>query len=152
MIGNVKMSQLDMPPPPPLRDRGSLEELRTLLWKTHQKTVDEYDPILMVYTIHQVAMADFEQMLDRHDRVFSDAAEQAAQLFAEEVNQSIEGFKNEALTDAIRERMSTVRDAEELADNAQNHLRQTVRLLWTLTVLNYLGVIITLGVLAVLTT
>ncbi|MCW9033495.1 MAG: hypothetical protein OQK35_03205 [Alphaproteobacteria bacterium] len=144
------MSQLDSLPPPPHHAGESLEELRSLLWKTHKVTVDEYDPVLMVYTIHQVAIKEFQQMLDHHDRVFSEAATEAAQIYADNVGQSLEGFKSDALTDAIRERLSTVRDTAEITDNAQGRLRQTVWLLWWLTALNYLGVALTLGILTVL--
>ncbi len=141
------MSELDTPPPPPLLGEGSLEELLTLLWKTHKVTVDEFDPILMVHTIHKVAITDFQRMLDHYSRVYSDMTNEAAQAFSDNVKQSIEDLKTKALTDAVRERLATVKETTELTDIAQTKFRKSVKLLWWLTALNYLGVTITLGIL-----
>jgi len=141
------MSELDAPPPPPLLGEGSLEELLTLLWKTHKVTVDEFDPILMVHTIHKVAIVDFQRMLDRYSRVYSDMTNEAAQAFSDDVKQSIEELKSTALTDAVRERLATIKDTAELTNNLQNRLRKSARQILVLTILNYLGVAITLGVL-----
>ncbi len=145
------MSELNAPPPPPVLGDGSMEELRTLLWKTHGITVDQHDPILMTYTIHKVALSDFERLLDRYGRRLSEDTNEAATTFADDVRQSIENLKSQALTDAVRQRLTTIKETTDLTDIAYGKLKQTVRLLWALTAANYLAVAITLGVLAVLT-
>ena len=59
--------------------------------------------------------------------------------------------ENEALTDAVRERLSAMQEAARLADTAQDRFRKMVKLISILTALNLVAVVFTLGVLTVLT-
>lgn len=141
---------LDEAAPPPLT-MDSIEELRNHLWKVHQVTVDEGDPILMIYTIHKVVLDEHRRLIDQHNRTLSAIIQSQAENFTSDVTAAIEDFKNEALTDAVRERLNAMQEAARLADTAQDRFRKTVRLISILTVLNFVAVAFTVGVLTVLT-
>lgn len=44
----------------------SLEKARSLLCEKHNMAVDDRDPILLLVTLHQGFIADYERMLKRH--------------------------------------------------------------------------------------
>ena len=140
----------EAPPPPLLSGEESLEELRSILWRAHGVSVDRHDPVLMVHTIHRVALHDIERMLDGQARRFSDAGEALAGKLATDVTAAIEDLKSEALTDALRERLATVHQTAELTTACINRIRKTCRQLVWLTLANYLAVAFSLGVLSLL--
>ncbi|PKR56323.1 hypothetical protein [Thalassospira lohafexi] len=143
-------SVLDEAPPPPLT-MDSIEELRTHLWKVHQVNVEDGDPVLMIYTIHKVVLDEHRRLIDQHNRTLSGIIQAQAETFTTDVTSAIEDFKNEALTDAVRERLSAMQEAARLADTAQDRFRKMVKLISILTALNLVAVVFTLGVLTVLT-
>lgn len=143
------MTALDAPPPPPLT-MDSLEDLRAHLWKVHQVTVDPADPILMLHTIHRVALDEYRRLLDQHNRALSDQVRASAKSFTDDVRAEIEAFKAEALGAAVRERLAAMQEAARLADTAQDRFRRNIKLLTTLTVINFACVVFVLGVLTVL--
>ncbi len=143
-------SVLDEAPPPPLT-MDSIEELRTHLWKVHQVTVEDGDPVLMIYTIHKVVLDEHRRLIDQHNRTLSGIIQAQADAFTTDVTAAIEDFKNEALTDAVRERLSAMQEAARLADTAQDRFRKMIKLISILTALNLVAVVFTLGVLTVLT-
>ncbi|WP_142850717.1 hypothetical protein [Telmatospirillum sp. J64-1] len=144
------MSALDSPPPPPLT-MDSLEDLRAYLARTHRTIVAEDDPILMLYTIHRVALDEFMRLLDRQEQALSDQVRATGENLKKEVETLIEGFKSEALGAAVRERIAAMQEAARMADTAQDRFRKNLRLLSILTALNFAAVVFTLGVLTVLT-
>ncbi|WP_417247593.1 MULTISPECIES: hypothetical protein [Pseudomonadota] len=143
-------SILDEAAPPPLT-MDSIEELRIHLWKVHQVTVEDSDPVLMIYTIHKVVLDEHRRLIDQHNRTLSGIIQAQADSFTADVTAAIEDFKNEALTDAVRERLSAMQEAARLADTAQDRFRKMVKLISILTALNLVAVVFTLGVLTVLT-
>ena len=133
----------EVPPPPLLSGEESLEELRSVLWRAHGVSVDRHDPVLMVHTIHRVALHDIERMLDGQARRFSDAGEALAGKLATDVTAAIEDLKSEALTDALRERLAIGEDLRKATSSAHAALRRSLRLMTILTAMNYLAVLIT---------
>lgn len=140
----------EAPPPPVMSGEESLEELRTLLWRTHGVSVDPHDPVLMVHTIHRVALTDLQRMLDEQARRFSETGEAVANEFAEDIKSTIEDLKSKALNDALRERISTINETAQLTSEMTNKLRLSVRRIGWLTLLNYIAVVISLGILSLL--
>mgnify|MGYP007079446057 FL=1 len=141
------MSVLDTPPPPPLT-MDSLEELRTYLWKVHQVTVDQNDPILMLHTIHKVALGEYERLLDSHKRQLSDHARKTSSDLVDEVRLIIGDLQNETLNDAVRERLATVKEAEKLSEQTLSRFRQNLKVQSLFTLLNVIAALCTLGVLS----
>ena len=139
------------PPPPPASAMDGLEELRAYLHKVHDVSIGPDDPILMLHTIHKLALDEHRRLLDAGNARLSDAVGAAAAGFVAETTAALEAFKAEALSDAVRERLAAMREAAELADAAQAHFRRTVKALSLITVLNWLAAAFSLGVLAVLT-
>ncbi|MEQ8664832.1 MAG: hypothetical protein RIC16_03825 [Rhodospirillales bacterium] len=140
----------EAPPPPVMSGEESLEELRAILWRTHGISVDAHDPVLMVNTIHRVALKDFERMLDGQARRFSDAGGAVADKLATDISGTIEELKTKALNDALRERLMTINETAQLTTETVKKFRKTFRQLVWLTLANYLAVTVTLGILALL--
>lgn len=143
------MSVLDAPPPPPPR-LDSLDDLRAYLWRQHQVTVDASDPILMLHTIHRVALDEYRRMLDQHNRAVSEACAAAGQALMADMRAAIEEFRAEALSDAVRSRLATLAEAERLAQETAGRARRHLRATAILVTLNYLAIACTVGVLAVI--
>ncbi|WP_413208474.1 hypothetical protein [Rhodospirillum sp. A1_3_36] len=133
-----KAQQDDRPPPPEIT---TVEALREHLWRTHGTTVGTDDPLLMVHTLHQVFLGDWERAMNTQRRLLSQAVAASAQSFAEDARRSIEGFKDEVLTDALRQKSVTMNEAAKLADQAQARFRRLLRTLTLLTTLN-IGVVL----------
>ncbi|GAK46864.1 conserved protein [Tepidicaulis marinus] len=143
------MSVLDTPPPPPLT-MDSLEELRAYLWKVHQVTVDQNDPILMLHTIHKVALDEYARLLDGHKRQLSENVEKITKDLCDEVRLIIGDLEADALNDAVRERLATIHEAERLSGKTLAHLKQTLKAQRLLTLINFAALGCALGVLSVL--
>ncbi|AUG51514.1 hypothetical protein [Thalassospira marina] len=139
----------DAPPPPVTMD--SIEELRTYLWQQHQVTVDHDDPVLLVHTILRLSLDEQRRINDQYNRALSQTVRDASQDFTKDVLTAIDAFKAEALGDVVRERIKTMNETAEMAEDA---IRQFARLLRTqkiLTTLNILAVVFVVGVLSALT-
>jgi hypothetical protein len=139
----------DAPPPPVTMD--SIEELRTYLWQQHQITVDQDDPVLLVHTILRLSLDEQRRINDQYNRALSQTVRDASQDFTKDVLAAIEAFKAEALGDVVRERIKTMNETAEMAEDA---IRQFSRLLRTqkiLTTLNIIAVVFVVGVLSALT-
>ena len=139
----------DTPPPPVTMD--SVEELRTYLWQQHQITVDADDPVLLVHTILRLSLDEQRRINDQYNRALSQTVRDASQDFTKDVLAAIEAFKAEALGDVVRERIKTMNETAEMAEDA---IRQFSRLLRTqkiLTTLNIIAVVFVVGVLSALT-
>ena len=123
------------PPPPPIMD--GLDDLRAYLLRVHGDTVGTDDPILMLHTIHRVALEDYRRMLDAHEARLSDAVGDVAAAFAADT-----------LSDAVAERVEAMREAAGLATAARDRFRGLNRVLFCLTLLNWLAAALVLGLLA----
>jgi hypothetical protein len=123
----------DQPPPPEIT---TVEALREHLWRAHGVTVGTDDPVLMVHTLHQVLLGDWERAMNTQRRLLSQAVAASAQSFAEDARRSIEAFKEEVLADALRQKSVAMNEAAKLADQAQAQFRTLLRTLSILTILN----------------
>ena len=141
------MGALNDPAPPPL-SMDSLEDLQDYLQKVHRVTIDDGDPILMVYTLHKVALGDLQRLLDQHGRALSDRVDRITHDLEEDIRRALADLKDEALRDAVRERLATLGEAGRLVETTLKRQRGTLRTQIVLTVLNYLALACALGVLA----
>ena len=79
--------------PPSIEDG---EQLRAWLHAEHGVAVGEDDPVMLVHSIHRAALADYERMLERHNRVFTETIGSALEAMPEPV-----GFPAEGLTEGL---------------------------------------------------
>ncbi len=139
----------DAPPPPVTMD--SIEELRTYLWQQHQITVDQDDPILLVHTILRLSLDEQRRLNDQYNRALSQTLRDASQDFTKDVLTAIDAFKAEALGDVVRERIKTMNETAEMAEDAIGQFARLLRTQKILTTLNILAVVFVVGVLSALT-
>lgn len=143
-------SLLDDTPPPPVT-MDSIEELRTYLWQQHQITVDQDDPILLVHTILRLSLDEQRRLNDQYNRALSQTLRDASQDFTKDVLTAIDAFKAEALGDVVRERIKTMNETAEMAEDAIGQFARLLRTQKILTTLNILAVVFVVGVLSALT-
>ncbi len=62
--GEVLVADEDRPPSP---EAMSLDDARALLVREHGVAIGSDDPLLMLITLHQGMLRDYERMLARHD-------------------------------------------------------------------------------------
>jgi Na+-translocating ferredoxin:NAD+ oxidoreductase RnfC subunit len=132
--------------PPP----QSLDELRAQLLKLHGVTVSADDPILMVYTIHRVAVDEFADMLARHEQAHSQALEETSAKHREAVSRAVEEIASEVMSDTVRERLLAMQEAAITADRSQQAMRRHLRRVMLLTACSTLAAITATGALAFL--
>ena len=138
----------DAPPPPPADAMDSLESLRAYLWRVHKVTVGDDDPILMLHTIHKVALEETRRLLAEERQLWATVVSKSGASFVDEMRLVIGDFQKEALTDAVRERLATLQSSQELAEATQSGFARNLRSQVFLTLLNYLAVACTVGLLA----
>lgn len=129
----------------------SMEALRAHLWKLHQTTVDIADPVLMVYSIHQVALADMQRHLDQANRALSDQVRGIVAGATSDIRAVVDLFKADATAEAVKAKVEAIQEAAKLADTSQTAFRRSTRLLSILTAINLTAVVFVLGALTVLT-
>tara|TARA_R110001583_G_scaffold195530_1_gene375479 strand:- start:19333 stop:19773 length:441 start_codon:yes stop_codon:yes gene_type:complete len=139
----------DTPPPPVTMD--SIEELRTYLWQQHQITVDADDPVLLVHTILRLSLDEQRRVNDQYNRALSQTVRDSSQDFTKDVLAAINAFKAEALGDVVRERIRTMNETAEMAEDATRQFSRLLRTQKILTTLNIVAVVFVVGVLSALT-
>jgi hypothetical protein len=129
----------------------SVEELRTYLWQQHQITVDADDPVLLVHTILRLSLDEQRRVNDQYNRALSQTVRDSSQDFTKDVLAAIDAFKAEALGDVVRERIRTLNETAEMAEDATRQFSRLLRTQKILTTLNILAVVFVVGVLSALT-
>lgn len=140
---------LDEAPPPHLT-MDNIEELRAYLWKRHGVTIGLDDPIMLLNTLNLLALAQHEKLIEKHNDTLAKEVSSAAAKFGADMQQALERFKNEALSDVVRDRVQSMNHSAELADRTVVQFRKTLRTQKILTAINILSVVCALGVLAAL--
>lgn len=140
------MSALDDMPPLPHRIETT-DELRTYLWNQHGVTVGEDDPILLVFTMHRVALAQQEDHYERQRTEFLGTIKQSVGYFTSDVKAAIDAFKNEAIGDVVRERVEAMNEAARQADRATGKFNKNLLYLSIITAVNLLAVVFNIGLL-----
>jgi predicted nucleic acid-binding Zn ribbon protein len=136
----------DLPPP------QSLDELRAQLLKLHGVTVSADDPILMVYTIHRVAVDEMADMLTRMRDDHAAALEETSAKHREAVRAAVEEIASEVMSDTVRERLKAMQEAAVTADRTQAAMRRLLKWLAVLAGCSFLSAGVCVGVLALLLT
>ncbi len=107
----------------------SLEKARSLLREKHNMVVDDHDPILLLVTLHQGFIADYEWMLQRHHLALTTM-----------IGEAVEGLTEEALTENLQ---AQVRLADRIGKEFEAQYKRAKLLNWV----NIIAAVICLPVL-----
>ncbi len=140
------MSSLDDKPPLP-NSIDTVDELRTYLWQQHETSVGKDDPIVLVFTMLKVALAQVEQQNANSRREMEKSVQVAADAFTRDVTIAIKNFKEEAIGDVVRERVEAMNEAARQADRATGKFKKTVFYLALITAVNLLAAFFMIGLL-----
>lgn len=140
---------LDEPAPLP-ESVKDLDTLRTLLWQKHGVSVGKDDPVMIVRTLHVLALDEHKRLIEQHGKTLTGQVDEAVKRCVVGMGQALETFKGEALSDVVKERVKAMNDSAELADQASKLFRRNLKTMWILTGINILALVFSLGVLAAL--
>ncbi len=118
----------------------SLKQLKAKNWEETGVTVGRDDPILIMRVIQQLTLDEYENLLKTHSQAITVYMGQSAEVFTKNVQQSILEFKQEILTESLRERLIMI---TELTSQNKRLLKQTKRqskIMAILTVINLTSV------------
>ena len=112
----------------------SIEELRAHIHEIHDASIGSDDPVLMLHTMHQVFMNEYEHLLKRHNQAITSI-----------IGTAIKGLTEEALAENILEQV-------RLADRNQQLFEKQFSRMKFLSALNGLFTIVCILTLYVLFT
>lgn len=109
-------------PPPSQADRPSLssiDEVREYLWKVHGTTIGREDPVLMVVTLHNLFLAEINQLLAEQSTKLAGVVEHTAGQFASRTEKTIKEFEANTLGQALTRKAEALAELLALAEQAQ---------------------------------
>lgn len=107
----------------------TLAELRTYLHQEHGVSVGSDDPVLMMFTIHRVFIADYERMLSVHNKALTQT-----------ISAAIAGLTKDALVEHFANQV-------RLADRTQKEFDKQFRRARLMTVVNAVAAVVCVPVL-----
>lgn len=128
-------------------DFGGLEAIRLRLMQEHGQTVDAGDPVLMLFTLHEAFLADYERLLARRNGEAAAGIEAAGRKFTQEVRQAIDAFREDALTEGLA---SQVRQVSALTERTAAVGRRSNRFNLFFTAINVTAAVVAVTALVIL--
>lgn len=110
----------NMPPAIPVM---SLDDARAALVREHGVAIGADDPLLMVVTIHQGMMRDYEAMLRRHDQAIKGFLGATGDACAQAVDAVLASLKDKTVKASLDQAFALV----ERQAGAMDDLRRTLR-------------------------
>ena len=107
----------------------NIEKARLLLQEKHNIVVDGEDPVLLLVTLHQAFIADYQTMLGRHDAALTQM-----------IGEAVSGLTQSAMADNLKAN-------SELAEKSSRAFESQYRRAKLLTITNVLSVIVCIPVL-----
>lgn len=121
----------------------SVEEARKLLAERHGTVVGDDDPLLMLVTLHQGFLADYERLLARHSAALESLLGQTGDTVSGSVRESLSVLRDEALAGALRNILAKVteepRSSESLFERFGAASRSLIQVLSVLTAMSWLA-------------
>lgn len=124
---------------PPAMQAMSLDEARAMLVRAHGVAVSSDDPILMLVSLHQGFIADYEAMLKRHDGAIRDFLGATGEACAEAVENVLASLKDKTVKASIDNAFALVERQAVTMEQLRAELRRHRRVHIALTVLTLLG-------------
>lgn len=96
----------------PLPEITSLDDLRQHIYAVHKLPVDQTDPLLVMYTMHQIFLSDYDKGNERH--------QQALGLV---ISEAIKGLTEEALAENIHEQVRLTDRNQQLFEKQHRRMK-----------------------------
>lgn len=96
----------------------SLDELRAYLHSEHGVSVGQDDPILLQFTMNRLFLAEYDQLLDRHNTAITSV-----------IGKAVKGLTEEAISENLKEQV-------RLADRTQQEFERQYKRAKLLSVVN----------------
>lgn len=109
---------------PPSPQALTLDAARALILARHDHGICDDDPVLMLVTLHEGFMADYERMLERHNEAITSV-----------ISSAIKGLTEQALADHLENQV-------RLADRTEEIFKRQYRRAWLLSAISLLCALI----------
>lgn len=124
---------------PPAMQAMSLDDARALLVRAHGIAVGSDDPILMLVSLHQGFIVDYEAMLKRHDGAIRGFLGATGEACAEAVENVLASLKDKTVKASIDNAFALVERQAVTMEQLRAELRRHRRVHIALTVLTLAG-------------
>ncbi|CAA7619342.1 hypothetical protein [Magnetospirillum sp. UT-4] len=109
---------------PPAARAMSLDDARALLVREHGVAVGTDDPLLMLVTLHQGMVADYEAMLRRHDEAIRGFLGATGEACAEAVDTVLASLKDKTVKASLDQAFALVERQALAMDQLDRQLRR----------------------------
>jgi len=134
----------DTPPPVPAM---SLDEARAMLVREHGVAIGSDDPLLMLITLHQGMLRDYERMLARHDSAIAAILGTTGSACADAVETVLASLKDKTVKASLDQAFALVERQALAMDELRRALRSHRRVTALLTALSLAGCALALTIL-----
>jgi hypothetical protein len=124
---------------PPAPMAMSLDEARALLVREHGVAISSNDPILMLVTLHQGMVRDYEAMLRRHDDAIRGFLGATGEACAEAVENILASLKDKTVKASLDQAFALVERQAQAMDRMDRTLRRHRLIHSLLTLLSLVG-------------
>ncbi|MGE4278219.1 MAG: hypothetical protein AB7G62_01445 [Magnetospirillum sp.] len=125
----------------------SLDDARAMLVRAHGVAISADDPILMLVSLHQGFVADYEAMLRRHDDAIRDFLGATGEACAAAVEEVLASLKDKTVKASIDNAFALVTQQATAMEQLRAEMRRHRRAHFLLTVLTLIGAGLVVGVL-----
>ncbi|MEW5728042.1 MAG: hypothetical protein AB1918_09475 [Pseudomonadota bacterium] len=109
---------------PPARPQAmSLDEARALLVREHGVAISTDDPVMMVVTLHQGFVADYEAMLRRHDEAIQGFLGATGEACVKAVEAVLASLKEKTVKASLDHAFALVERQEQAMEQLRRQLR-----------------------------
>ncbi|EPY00133.1 hypothetical protein [Magnetospirillum fulvum] len=134
----------DTPPPVPAM---SLDEARAMLVREHGVAIGSDDPLLMLITLHQGMLRDYERMLARHDAAIAAILGTTGAACADAVETVLASLKDKTVKASLDQAFALVERQALAMEDLRRALRSHRRVTALLTTLSLAGCVLALTIL-----
>lgn len=120
---------------PPAPAVMSLDDARALLVREHNTAIGRDDPLLMMVTLHQGFVGDYEAMLKRHDAGIKAILGATGEACGVAVEKVLEGLKDKTVKASLEQAFALVAEQARNMDRLEHALRRHRRVMVGLTLL-----------------
>lgn len=113
----------------------SLDDARALLVKRHSVAIAADDPILMLVTLHQGLLHDYDAMLSRHDQTIKRLLGATGDACAEAVEKVLSSLKDRSVLASVEQAFALVSTQAIAVDRLELSLKRHRRIIGLFSVL-----------------
>jgi hypothetical protein len=124
---------------PPAHTAMSLDDARAMLVREHGVAIGGNDPILMLVTLHQGMVRDYEAMLKRHDGAIQGFLATTGEACAQAVENVLAGLKDKTVKASLDQAFALVERQAQNMDRLERTMRRHRLIISLLTLLSMTG-------------